>query len=322
MKHTTAANKSMVVGGWEFNRLQLEDMKMYSYYLKRTLYPTNVFSWNFPFIWAESHKRTITWKIIDDMLVTFRHLRNGEIDLWCLPFGTGDLNKVVNVLYDCLSFCKDLNAVNSSNAIVRVINSPQLEFLSGSKKFNRLFKIKKLKSIERVDGIYNMLNLNGQKYKNVRNRINKFHRSYPEAVIREYTPNDYNALIRIQQIWNNNAGKKYNSIMDQITYKEYLKHYKELNQLILVVEIDDKIVGMISGGISPVKCAWSYFIKAIDGIPGIYEVMAIELARAINKIDPSIELINVGSDLGREGLAHFKEKFRSVQKFERYIISI
>jgi hypothetical protein len=314
--------RGLRMSNWVLNELRLEDITMYSDYLRKTQYPTNVFSWNFTYIWGESQRRRITWKIIDDMLVTFRHLKNGEIDLWCLPFGEGDLNKVVSVLYKSLKFCNHWNSRMFTFAVVRVINSPQLEFLSGSEDFNRLFKVKKLKSIERVHGINNLLTLAGKEFAGLRKKVNKFHRLYPDAEIRQYLPDDFNDLMQLRQAWNNAAGKKYKTIMDATTFTEVVRHYKELHHLILVVVTDDKITGMISGEISPAGYAWSYFIKAIPGINGIYEAMPVELAREIKKINPNIELLNVGSDMARQGLAEFKEKFRPVQRFARYSISI
>lgn len=322
MRKITTPPKTIEVDGWILNELRLEDIDMYSDYLRKTQYPTNVFSWNFAYIWGESQRRRITWKIVDDMLVTFRHLKNGEIDLWCLPFGEGDLNKVVSVLYKSLKFCHNWNSKKSSFAVVRVINSPQLEFLSGSEDFNRLFKVKKFKSIERMHGIDNLLTLAGKEFAGLRKKVKKFHRRCPDAKIRQYLPDDFNGLMKLQQSWNNAAGKKYKTIMDETNFSAVIKAYKELDHLILVVVMDHRITGMISGNISPAGYAWSYFIKAIPGISGIYETMLVELAREIKKINPNIELLNVGSDMGRQGLAEFKEKFRPVQRFARYSISL
>lgn len=308
--------------GWIFHKLGLKDLDMYSDYIRKTQYPTNVFAWNFAQVWADSRRLIITWKVIDDMLVIFRHLRNGEINLWSLPFGEGDLEKVLAVFHKCFVFCNNCNAKRSSHAVVKFINSPQIEFLSGSEKFNRLFYVKKVKNIDRLICINDLLTLEGKKYESLRRKINLFHRKHPETKIREYNPSDYEALMKLQKLWSETSGCKYKNVIDRTTYPEVLKHYRELNHTILVLEIDGEISGMVSGDISPTGCAWNFFIKAVNEIPGIYEVLMVELARKLKSLDSQTELLNVGGDSGIEGLSYFKEKYKPVQRLETFRIML
>lgn len=315
-------NSKISAGGWNFNELNLELSGMYEEYFTNTTYPLNVFSWNFAFIWAESRRKKMTWRIVDDMLVTFRHLKNGDIDMWHLPVGAGELEKVVKVLHKCLNFCHQWNIRNSSYGVLRVINAPQLEYLSASEQFNNLFKATKRKGLEIVLSINKLLALTGTEFKPVRNKINKFKRNYPDAVIRRYEPSDFEDLMKVQKNWTETSGQKYRNTMDLITYPEILRNNKNLDHLILVVEIKGKVVGMISGGIAPTGCAWSYFIKAEQGFQGIYETMMIKLAQEINRLDHTIDLLNIGSDLGEEGLAKFKDKYRPAYKHKRYRLTV
>lgn len=296
---------------------------MYSDYIKKSKYPANLWTSNFDYLWAssQSRRKKILWKVVDDMLVTFAHTKMNTLYLMCLPFGEGDLDKVVDVLYKCMKYCYEWNNQKGYKTIVRVINSNQYEFLSSSERFNEYFKLKKLKGIERHYGIQNLISLRGKKFKSIRNKVNGFHRKYPNAIIRRYQPSDYNALIQLNKKWLSTSGEKYPKIFDTVYYREIIKHCEELNHLILVVELDGEIVGMTSGGELPSGQSWACLGKTMKNVEGASEVLLIELAREINKINPNIELLNDGSDLGQKGLKLFKEKFRPVLNFKRYRIT-
>lgn len=312
------------LGDLIFKEINLDDIEMYSYFKRNTNYPVNLWSSNFDFLWSFSKtgKRKVIWKTIDDMLVMFGYTIKNTLYLICLPLGEGDSEKVVDVLYKCMSFCYEYNNNKSSKTLVRTINQPQLDFLRLSDNFDKYFKIKKLKGIERHYGVNKLLALKGKDFSSIRNKINKFNRENPNAIFRECKPEDYEDLIKLNEVWKEKSGNKHSNVFDEIYYKETLKKYNELKHKILVVEVDKKIVGMVSGGESDDGQAWGCFIKALSDIPGIYEKMVIEFVHEINHINPNITLINVGSDLGAKGLIQFKEKFKPVLNLERYRVNL
>ncbi len=309
------------LGNWDFNELILEDIDLYSKFIKESDCPTNRFSSNFAYLWANSQAgfARILWKIVDGLLVTFVFTRKNTLYIMCLPFGQGDADKVIDVTYQCLRYCNVWNRGNASETKVDTINSSQYDFLKNSSRFHRYFRLRKLMGLERFYGIENLLALSGKKFSNVRMKINKFNRNYPQAVIRNYEPGDFEQLLLLKEHWNQTAGKKYAGVFDDVAYRAVLKHYKELDHVILVGEVESQIAGMISGGPLPNGESWSYFLKTRSDFDGLSELLQVELAKTINRINPHIERINVGSDHGA-GIQAFKKKFNPVLSLERFVV--
>ena len=57
-------------------------------------------------------------------------------------------------------------------------------------------------------------------------------------------------------------------------YREMINHCDELNQIILVVQKGDQIIGMVSGGELPTGQAWGSLLKYEEGIPGLSELLS------------------------------------------------
>ncbi|MFB3163885.1 hypothetical protein ABLO26_21265 [Neobacillus sp. 179-J 1A1 HS] len=118
---------------------------------------------------------------------------------------------------------------------VRTINEAQLQFLQSSKKFNQHFDPKKLTGIERHYRIQKLINLARKEFAYVRRKINKFHRKYPQAIIRKYNADtDYHKVMEFNNNW---AKEQDESIFNSTYFKEILKYPDELDHTVLVVEI-------------------------------------------------------------------------------------
>lgn len=309
-------------GKWNFHELKLADTDMYSEFIKITEYPGNLWSSNFAYLWAssQSHLRKVLWKVIDDMLVTFGHSYKNSLYLFCLPFGEGNPEKLMNVMLKCMKYCYEWNNHENNRTMIRMINHNQLEFLRNCSEFDNLFKLVTLKGIERHLDVKKLVSLNGKDFSTIRNKINKFRRENPDAEVRKYQKSDYGELIELGKHWSNIAGKKYVNIFDKTYYREIIHHSDELNQIILIVQKGNQIIGMVSGGELPTGQAWGSLLKYKDGIPGLSELLSVEFAHEIHQLGPNIELINVGSDLGAGGLRDYKLKFRPVLNLKRYQI--
>jgi hypothetical protein len=103
-----------------------------------------------------------------------------------------------------------------------------------------------------------------------------------------------------------------------VYFKEIVKHSSELGQIILTVKIHDTLIGMISGSELPTGQSWGSVVKFENGIPGLSESLIILFAKELYRRNPSIEFLNVGSDLGPGGLRTYKLKFRPVLNLKRY----
>jgi hypothetical protein len=307
------------LGSWMFNKIRLEDIDLYTDFIQNSKYPTTLWSSNFAYLWSISQSRynTLLWRKTDNMLVTFVHTKNNRLYLMCLPYGRGTPKKVVHVVYQCMKYCAQWNAPNSYQTKLRMINDSQRLFLEQEPSFNQLFELSRPCGYERHYGVQNLLNLQGKEFQNVRSQVNKFKKNYPQARVRNYLPSDYNDLMLLNEGWKKTAGQKYKLILDTVYYQEILKHHDQLQQIVLVVEIDSRIVGMISGGVLPNGQSWCCLRKALLEFDGLSEFLIIELVRTIHSINPAVETMNDGGDLTK-GLKFFKEKFRPVLSLNRY----
>jgi hypothetical protein len=315
-------SNEMQIGNWSFHSISLEDQLLFYRFINETEYPANLWSSNFAYLWASSQggNRKTVWKIVDGALVPFFYNTHHQIlFLVCLPLGKAGSDYVVEVLYKCMKYCYEFNkfSENENYTRVRTINEFQLQFLKPSSEFDKYFRLKKLSGIERHYSIEKLLNLKGKEFNYVRRKINKFHRLYPQAIIRAYQPEDYNKLMLLNAKW---ESQKNTTIEDRTYYKGILKNSSELNHTVLVVEIDRQIVGMTSGGCLPTGQSWVCLRKGYHDIEGLSEVLVYELAKECYRINPSIEYMNDGSDLADEGLRFFKERFRPELNLNRYRI--
>lgn len=315
-----SSSDTIKFGSWSFHEIKIEDMKMYSDYIKKTECPANLFSGNFAYIWAisQSKSKTVYWKIVDGMLVTFVYTRKNSLYLLCLPYGRGNSKKIIDVLKKCLNYCYELNGRDNNRTLINIINDDQLEFLRKSPDFDKYFKLVTLVGIERHFDIKKMVALYGKDFKNIRNRVNKFYKDNPDAKLCDYDESDYDKLIELSNHWSSTAGQKYARIFDKVYFKQIVKNYSQLGQIILTIKIGEKIVGMISGSELPTGQAWGSVIKFESGIPGLSETLMIEFAKRLYERNPATEILNVGSDLGVGGLREYKLKFRPVLNFKRY----
>lgn len=314
----------ITLGTWDFNVIDIEDMDLYTKYIKRTEYPANLWTSNFAFLWSvsQSRFRKILWKIVDDMLVTFVYLRTGELYLTCLPFGYGDADKVVAVLKKSLSFCNEWNNYDPSSSVVKVLDELQLHFLEQSNDFRKYFNVVGLVGKEKYFSIPKLVSLKGKEFDTIRRKINKFHRLYPGTIIREYTSKDFEEVMVLGDYWSNTSGEKYSYIFDSIYFPQLVEHYIELDHLILLAEYKDKIIGLVSGGTLPTGESWWCLSKFMNDYEGLSELLIVELAKKIHKINPNIQIMNAANDLGPGGLRFFKERFRPVLDLRRFLLKL
>jgi uncharacterized protein len=320
MDKTPINRKKTTLNNWEFNRIYIQDKELFHDFIKVTEYPTNLWRSNFDYLWgSSSDKRTVLWKIVDEMLVIFWLLNKKHLIMECLPLGKGGPDKIIEVTYKCLKFCHSYNRKKKLKAQVKSINDYQLDFLKHSTLFNNYFIPIKLNGMERHLGVQNLLSLNGKQFENVRQMVNRFKRKNPNFIVRRATKDDYASLINLKTSWNKKSGSKYDFVWDDYFYQRILRNFERLNHIVLIVEVEEKIEGVITGGILPHGEGWACELKNNKDFKGISEFLYVELAKEINSLDQKVELINIGSDSrGKGGLRSFKEKLRPILNVHRY----
>ena len=325
IKIASSTTNGIQLGEWTLNRFTLKDQHMYHEYIKRSEVPTNLFLSSFDYLWAISQLQSYTtfYKIVDGMIAIFFYTASTKkLDLHCLPYGAGSVEHVLLVLTKCLQYCQRYNG-KKKQAVVREINQHQFNFLRQSNTFDLHFRTHTLIGVERHVGIQQLVALEGKSFRNVRHCINQFHHLFPAAKVRKAEPSDFDKLAQLKKHWNQTAGKKYNGVHDDYTYRLITKHYEALHHIVLVVEEQDQIIGMVSGGVLPTGEAWACFSKRMSHAKGLSDVLLVELAREIHRLSPNTKVLNLGRDAGpKGGLRRFKDKFRPLFDLPRYQLLI
>ncbi|WP_102347714.1 phosphatidylglycerol lysyltransferase domain-containing protein [Bacillus sp. Marseille-P3661] len=313
--------RNVKLGDWQFFSLRLKDKEIYTKYVMKTQYNQNLFSSNFDLLWSSSGPMygNVLWRIVDGMLVVFRLYQNRTLKIAFLPLGEGKIEHVTEVLYKCALFCHEWNGGDKSKSVVLGVNHSQLTCLNELNSFKQKFRCVQRMGVERHLSVQKLLELKGSEFEKVRYAINRFKRDYPNVRIRRGTINDFASLVKLKQDWNQTLGKKYPKIRDDSRYRRILKYQKKLNHIVLVAELDGQIIGMYTGGILPHGQAWAGLHKKREEFDGLSEYLYVEFAKEIHRINPSVETINLGTDIGvGSGLRNFKNKFRPVLNEERY----
>jgi hypothetical protein len=310
---------------WDFNTLRLEDRAHYDKYTVATAHPIDIWSSNFAYLWAHTrvpNKLTIMYSRVKGMLVTWILTLRGRLYLPCLPVGTGSLSDVVDVLSLCVNFCHDWNLQSGFDhkPVVAKMSSNQLAYFQHSNHFNKLFEPKLLSGVERHLSVSRLSALSGKQFSTIRYKLNKFRREYSCAELRLYTASDFDAVVELGEKWKASVSSKHRRILDNFYFTDTIKHHQELGLEQLVVELNDKIIGMTSGGILPTGDAWGYLTKFDTRYEGLSEYLVVAMARRLHEIDENVELINIGTDFGNQKLAIAKEKFRPVKAYQRYAL--
>ncbi|WP_342600006.1 phosphatidylglycerol lysyltransferase domain-containing protein [Psychrobacillus sp. FSL H8-0483] len=314
-------SREIILGDWKFNQIDIRDKETYTKFIKDTQYPTDLWSSNFDYLWGVSNPKSVLvlWKVINEMLVTFKLSKNQTLQLAFPPFGRGSSDKIAEGLLQCMHYCQQWNERNGGKTRVRAATKQQLDFLKTSHLFDQNFRYMKLRGVDKHIGINKVLDLSGREFKEVRENRNRFLRDYPDVVIRRAKTEDYEALLNLKQAWNQTLGNKYSRIWDDRFFQQIIKNHQKLEHIILVVETGKQIIGMVTGGVLPHGQAWSAFLKRREGYNGLSELLNVEFAREIHKVNPNVELINLGIESGvKVGSRGFKDKFRPVLNSERY----
>ncbi len=313
-----------VYKAWKMKELSLEDKKIYDTYIKETEYEASTWSSNFTYLWAHTNsKKLIIFKaFIDNCLVTLILTNKGRLYMPCLPYGKGNSNKICYVILKCSHFCFKWNQISgyTHKSSVNPINEVQLAFLKSSIIFHQYFKEEQLSGLERHYSIHKLIDLHGKEFSKVRNKLNNFNKIYKNAIVRKYKITDLHEVLKVGNVWEASSGQKYKRILDGFYFEPIIKNYQALNHLILVIVLDEKIIGITTGEILPTGQAWGCITKFDNEYKGLSEKLTIEFIKLIHEMNPNIQYINVGSDLGHKGLAFFKERFRPVLNYKRYAI--
>ena len=159
----------------------------------------------------------------------------------------------------------------------------------------------------------NLIELNGNKYRKIREKIRTFNHTYNgQYEINEYTDSDYEQLMDSVNIWNNE--KDYNSINESLKLKTIFENKEILNIKIYLLKINDIIAGMSILQILPNNVGVVVYEKSLSKyknancILNIFGVNQLKNCRGISRQE----------DMGIEGIRQAKLSFRPFYMEKKY----
>lgn len=331
MKGLFKLSKDVIIQGVKFKEIELDDKDFINSYIMMSEYPLTQWHSYFTYLWSygQGNTRKVLYTLVDGLLVTIVRNNKGICHMMTLPFGKGDKETVVKVTRDVLEL---LNAENSKiddkkKANVHYVLDNQLEFLLGAgfKDNSEDFKFKKAsEGLEYQYSIPGLIKLEGKDFAYIRRKLNKFHKNYPNAVIKEYESYNWDDMLLLQKLWNENEGDKYFRIFDATYYRATVKECKRLGHSVLLVEIDGNIAGMISGEILPNGEGICYLRKPLSKYEGLSEFLIVELAKHLHeKNNNALVLTDGGGGTPlSNGLNYFKQKFRPVASPQVWVMEL
>ncbi len=162
---------------------------------------------------------------------------------------------------------------------------------------------------ERIDAEYiylpkNLVNLEGNKYRKIREKIHCFKKKYPNYVITEYNENDYDNMIELLIKWNEK--KNHNYISDLERVKNIIDNKDKLNLNIYLLKVDGIIIGMTIIQILVNNVGVTLFEKSNSEYKyANYVLNSFEAEKFIN-----CRAMSKQEDLGIEGLRQIKLSYK------------
>lgn len=155
------------------NEIRIEDKALFDRYLRQRVHVNSEFTFTNLFIWRHAYR--FLYAVIEDYLCLLGHYR-GKMPMLFLPIGGGD-SKFVNVM----ERLADYFSSNGTPFVMKAVTEHQKELLEAAMPGSFLFKDDR----NNYDYIYNtqdLVLLQGKKYRQKRNHLNRFKASYTYAL--------------------------------------------------------------------------------------------------------------------------------------------
>lgn len=325
MNEAVYQEQEVTIGGWRFRALARGDRSFVNGQLSQSSCPSCNWYNDFSFFWLFDRARSarrVLWRSVEDLVVPFVvNERRRKAYLLRPPFGSGTPDQYVSALYTGLAMCHGYNRQEAKAAFCRSVDEGELRFMKQSPLFDDYFTLKRRKGVEHHYDVSAICDLSGSRFSYIRRKLSKFSRRYPNCLIRPYTNNDRKQMARLFDLWLDDARTaqdRERKRQEERYFLASLEYASPPEHMILVAEVDDTIVGMISGGIRAAGDAWCFQRKTLHAYDGLAETLVVELARAIRQQDPNVGFLNDGSDLDDPGLRYFKQHFHPTRTLSRY----
>lgn len=309
-------DKNVKIAGIDFTEISLSDRSLFCEYYERMTFDKNLWCLNFPYLFGQnaSNTKKVYYKIIDGMFCCFIH---GDKSMYMVtpPIGECDQRKFNHVIAKCLVIMNKVNGHHDS--VIHGLSREHKKLLN-----HRYFNVRKDSSaVEYTYDVKAVYEHKGKEFETIRRKLNKFARLYPNAIWREYQDTDWQNMMQLKTAWEDTAKSRYFRIVDASYYRETIRHHRDLDHKIFVVELNHRIIGMISCGYmgADKKLGWCFLRKPLNNFEGLSEFLIWKLCEYFK--DTAVYM-NDGDDDAEAGLRFFKTRFNPVYEKETYACSV
>ena len=290
----------------DFKKIRLEDKKIFDKYYEK--YPPNHSDYVFTTIisWIDYGEYHFTE--LDGNLLLYSNI-DGTIRLRP-PIGKHNKKVFEQILKLARSLKSDYPIGMIDEKTKKWINKkyPSLNIIPHREYFEYVYKTKDL------------VELSGSKYAKIRNRLNKFEKTYDCSLedINDENQKEIRNFLRRWCLWKDcESDHVLKHEKDAVVYS--IEKFFELNLSGIALRIDGEIEAIaVYEKINP-KTVVVHYEKASPDYDGIYKKINNETAKKINK--QKIEYINRESDMGIPGLRKAKLSYRPDHMIKIYHIS-
>jgi hypothetical protein len=289
----------------EFTKLQLKHKRVFDRYAHRFGYYCD---FNFANLFS--------WDIDDNVNISFLNsnliIRRQDYVKGKYFYSLLGSNKIDETLEELLEDVKVLNFV--PDVVVRNIkNKEEFRITSERDNYDYIFNVKDL------------VELKGKKYKNVRNRLNKFKKEFADydklSVVTTSVVNldRFKCFQDVFYTWEISKGLCENETdREKRALNRLLEHSHYLNLLIIEIKLGDELVAFSINNIASPGYAVTHFEKAIKIHKYFTSYVIHECAKMQDRF--GINTVNWEDDLGYPGLRQNKSSYRPTEMLNKYQI--
>ncbi|HOD42328.1 MAG TPA: phosphatidylglycerol lysyltransferase domain-containing protein [Candidatus Wallbacteria bacterium] len=312
-----------------------------SYFQKEN---SNFSDYSFSMLYAWSASGTVFYRRFGETLMIARAIR-GKIDFLYPPLGASNSEEFQAAVSQCAETLSDINR-KSLDALSGPAASGGFSFKILSIDENKIKWADKLNlenykieiNEDLPDYIYEyqkLIDLSGKKYKNKRENINKFVRSYPNYTIepiceenigpilkflsRWYIENKPQRQIHISELFDiNTVNFEKNYILESYQSRRILRSFKNLDIKGECIKLYSGIVGFIIGE----QTSSDTFTVLIEKVDNNFFGLSQLLFREFLVRNAGCEFINTSDDSGMPGLKVLKESYQPLYMKKRYFLNL
>lgn len=323
-----------------FSPVGLKDKNLIDPFFKKE--DCNFSDYSFAMLYAWSAHGTLFYRVIGETLVLARVLR-GRIDLLYPPLGAETAEKFNTAISECAALFRDINAGRGGGP-----GHPQdgfsFKILSIDEKkldFARRLLVAGFDSElhdDLPDYIYEyqkLIGLSGKKYKNMRENINKFIRSYPNHAIEQlnrenipevlrflsrwYEENKPKRTIHLSELFDTNIiNPEKNYVLESYQSRKMLRNFEALGLKGVCIKLYSSVVGFIIGE----RTNSDTFTVLIEKVDNEFFGLSQYLFREFILNESDAQFINTSDDSGMPGLRVMKESYQPLYFKKRYYLRL